>query len=313
MVFDQTQLNAWLATSNTTFVTFMDQLSTTIRSHPSRSILAVVRPYLPTVIQFAKETRSPALTSLLESIVASHLPFGLNRVMQMSMDDEQRMLSNLSRQALGRWCGRTDALPADLVDLLGHASNNDVFQPDIWAALIYRSNASMWKILPGLIDLCSSNSTSHFLPMLYAALDGQDVGTNTHSTEFSCMIPRLITSIPSKSCAPADSANAAWCVLALYQSRAELRESIASQITELVNILPFEHLFRVPVQLFFRRLCSVTHDDSYMGSLVAQLVGRGLQLIVKQFSDQAEDSAKSLSGLEVFCEFLLQVCIQQLH
>lgn len=224
----------------------------------------------------------------------------------MPREDEQFMLSHLARQALKRWYGRRDALPADLVNLLGSASNGDAFRSDVWAALVYRNNASMLKILTRLIDLCNSDSASHFLPILYAALDGLDVATNTHLMELSKITPLLITFIPSKSRAPADRANAAWCVLALYQSHAGLRASIVSQLAGLVNILPFDHLFRVPVQLFFRRLLSMTHDDSHLRSLMAWLVERGLQLVVRQFSDHAEDSTKSLNGLEVFCEFLSQ-------
>lgn len=233
--------------------------------------------------------------------MASHLPFGLHRVMSMSGGDEQLTLSRLARQALKRWRGRGDALPViGLVNLLGQGSISHGFQPDVWAALIYRSNAPTSKILPTLIDMCSRDSA--LLPVLYSALDGQDIANKTHVAELSSIIPQLIYSIPSESRALADRTNAAWCVLALYESYAELRESIASQTIELINTLPFEHLFRVPLQLFFSRLYSTSHDDPYLRSLMAQLVEHGLQLIVRQFSDQAGDSAESLNGLEVFCE-----------
>lgn len=222
--------------------------------------------------------------------------------MSMPRGDEQTALSQLTRRALKRWYGRGDALPADLVNLLGQTSDSHDFQPDIWAALIYRSNASMSKILPRLIDLCSGDSASYFLPVLYAALDGKDVVSSAHLTELSSIIPRFVHSIPAKSRLPADRENAAWCVLALYEYHVELRESIASQIIGLLDTLPYEHLFRVPLQLFFKRLSSVADDDPYSSPMMVQLVERGLQLIVSQFSDEVEDSVKSLNGLEAFCE-----------
>jgi hypothetical protein len=234
--------------------------------------------------------------------MASHLPLGLDRAMSMLKGDEQTALSRLARRALKRWHGRGDALPANLVNLLGQTSDSHDFQPDIWAALIYRGNASMSKILPRLIDLCSGDSASCYLPVLYAALDGKGVANSAHLTELSSIIPPLVNSIPAKSRSPADRENAAWCVLALYGTHVELRESIASQIIGLLNTLPYEHLFRVPLQLFFKRLSSVADDDPYSSPVMVQLVECGLQLIVSQFSDEVEDSAKSLNGLEVFCE-----------
>ena len=288
----------------------LEALCSVLADPSSSEILSSVRPQIPALISAAEritgqsETHSQHLTEALERIIKSSLPLGIDRAeFGTGLVDEwdDVALSELSRSGEMRWSTRLESLstlPAS-ADTLSTSS----LRGDMASVLAYHSQQGMDALSTPVATAGSSSDAPPSFAGLAVSADLSACLDVDNGPELGSSITALFDAASSRSSPKQTRLLASNALLDIIRRSPSAIDPCIPHIVSVISSLSFRRLFRPTFMAFLYRLASG------LPSIATSVIDRGLQLAVRQFAEQPEDSRSSLRALEIFCKLWRLTCM----
>lgn len=266
--------------------TVLEEVSKAVLKHANSNSAVVILSRVSHLAAAAENLGSSSLVCMLQSLVESLIPLGLDLVFSPSNQNESRtqLLSSLTDASCVRWETRTRQFPSGLTQRLPKNSSWSPLHASIAAVQIYRSFADASSYAQDLAGVAHASFAPALLSSMSAAYDVLFVESLPTPKISLDLIDELLVYITSKSKPLQQKREAARYLCTLYQHGIDCRRSLIPRIVAHIASLPCHHFFRAPLQLLLWRLARTTEKD-LLSSLVDPVVDRGLYLAVRQSSE----------------------------
>jgi hypothetical protein len=277
------------------------ELSRRMKPHSTRSNQAWI-PVLISAVE-SLEAPSPYLRSALQNFVLFSLPFGILPSDPSDAEIASDSLLALVEKNSHRWIARFSMPIKEHSHQLEMSHSLSSLQSYLSCCAAYKSAEATESLAAAVVCLITSSTTisDAYLLSLCTMFDLVGIDTNLlhHPTIPVPWIGFLFNAVISRSAIPGSRIRAAHILLSLlaHPGGDTTKDAHVAYIQSAISLLHFGQFFRSHFLLFILKLVK-SLDSSVM--LLKVVVDRGLQLSVRHFAEQVEDSESFLLALEVF-------------
>ncbi|KAF8331396.1 ribosome 60S biogenesis N-terminal-domain-containing protein [Cantharellus anzutake] len=302
-VFDSLIDSSPLNSGSVVLDDFLASLTTGLLQRRSEFARKALRERLPALVSLPLSA-SPRIGALVSDILRCHLPPGIEDLEGL----RRIVLSEVINDANERWT-RTPSIDLQLPDATDIDSTL-VGTDQIGANALHLSSNLTFRFVEWVRNKPSDEVIERHLKTFHAILDSCSIATNTKTSKpeyphLNGMILPLLRRLRSESLSLKNAGVIVECLLSIFRLHPSQNETLIGFILDEVQAPPQQISISVHFLLFLYRLLQ-TNTGEKAQLLLNSVINRGLEWVVRRFSEDDEDSPETLSLLDMF-GYLLEI------